>query len=94
MICTLKQKLIWSLVRNYASIFIKFINCHQRVEFLRVCLENDILTDFLRAVHSYQTKLLRTKTKKARTDDKNVEGKLENARGAVQRGLDEIFGLQ
>ena len=29
--------------------------------------------------------------KKARTDEKNVEGKLERARGAVQRGVDEKF---
>ena len=35
------------------------------------------------AVHSFQTKLLRTEINKVRTDEKNVEGKLERTRGAV-----------
>ena len=43
------------------------------------------------AVHSFQAKLLRTEINKARTDEKNVEVKLERARGALQRGLDEKF---
>ena len=47
LIWNLKNKLIWKLVRDYASIYVKFINCHQRVKFLRVCLENDIILDFL-----------------------------------------------
>ena len=76
---------------------------YQRVKFLRFCLENDIIPDFLRfrvpekgvfsnqAVHSFQTKLLRTEINKARTDEKNIEVKLEKARGAVQRGVDEKF---
>ena len=99
----LKNKLIWKLVRDYASIYVKFINCHQRVKFLRVCLENDIIPDFLmfrvpengvfsnQAVHSFQTKILRREIDKARTDEKNVEVKLERARGAVPRGVDEKF---
>ena len=103
LIWTLKNKLIWKLFCDYASIYVKFINCHQRVKFLRVCLENDIIPDFLRfrvpkngvflnqAVHSFQTKLLRTEINKARTDEKNVEVKLERARSAVQRGVDEKF---
>ena len=37
------------------------------------------------AVHSFQTKLLRTEINKARTDEKNDEVKLEKARSAVQR---------
>ena len=37
------------------------------------------------------TKLLRTEINKARTDEKDVEVKLERARGAVQRGVDEKF---
>ena len=85
LIWTLKNKLIWKLVRDYASIYVKFINCHQRNEFLRICLENDIIPDFLRfrvpengvflnqEVHSFQTKLLRTEINKARTDEKNVK---------------------
>ena len=47
LIWNLKNKLIWKLVRDYASIYVKIINCHQRVKFLRVCLENDIILDFL-----------------------------------------------
>ena len=43
------------------------------------------------AVHSFQTKLLRTEINNGRTDEKNVEVKLERARGAVQRGVDEKF---
>ena len=44
---TLKNKLIRKLVPNYASINFKIINCHQRIKILRVCLENDIILDFL-----------------------------------------------
>ena len=98
-----KNKRIGKLVRDYASIYVKFVNCHQRVKFLRVCPENDIIPDFLRfrvpengvflnqAVHSFQTKFLRTEVNMARTDEKNVEIKLEMARGAVQRGVEEKF---
>ena len=103
LIWTWKNKLNWILVQDYASIYVKIINCHQRVIILRVCLENDIIPNFLRirapengvflnqAVHNSQTKLLRTEINKARTDEKNVEIKLERARGAVQSGLDEMF---
>ena len=103
LIWTLRNNFIWKLVRDYASIYVKFINCHQHVKFLIVCLENDIIPDILRfrvpengvfsnqAAHSFQTKLLRTEINKARTDKKNVEVKLERARGAVQRGGDEKF---
>ena len=41
------------------------------------------------AVNSFQTKLLGTEFNKARTDEKNVENKIERARGAVQGGEDE-----
>ena len=103
LIWTLKNKLIWKLVRDYASIYAKLINCHQCVKFLRVFQENDIILNFLRfrvpengvflnqAVHSFQTKLLRTEINKARTDEENVEVKLERARGAVRSGVDEKF---
>ena len=103
LIWTLKNKLIWKIVRDYASIYVKFINCHQPVKFLRVCLENDIIPDFLRfrvteigvfsnqRIHSFQIELLRREINKARTDEKNVEVKLERARGAVQWGVDEKF---
>ena len=43
------------------------------------------------AVHNFQTKLLSMEINKARTDEKNIEVKLERARGAVQRGVDEKF---
>ena len=77
---TLKKELVRKLVNDYASICVKFINCHNRVKFLRVCPQNDIILDFLRfrvpekgvffnqAVHSFQTKLLRTEINKAKTD--------------------------
>ena len=48
LIWNLKNKLIWKLARGYASIFVKFVDCHQRVNFLRVCLENDLIPDILR----------------------------------------------
>ena len=87
------------------STYVKFMNCHQCVKFLRVRLENDIILDFLRfripeigvfssqAVHSFQTKLLKTENIKARIDEKNVEDKVERTRGAVQRVVDEMFWL-
>ena len=95
LIWTLKNKLIWKLVRDYASVYVKFINCHKGVKFFSVCLENNIIPDFLRvrvpenvlfsiqAVHSFQTKFLRTQINKARADEKNVEVKLDRTRGAV-----------
>ena len=43
------------------------------------------------AVHSFQTKVLRTVINKARTDEKNVGVKLEKTTGAVQRGVGEKF---
>ena len=101
LIRTFKNKLIWKLVRDYASIYVKLINCNQRVKFVRVCPKNDIIPDLLRfklpengmfsnrALHSFQTKFLRPEINKARTDQKNVEVKLERTRGAVQRGVDE-----
>ena len=103
LIWTLKNKFIWKLVRDYAFKYVKLFNCLQRVKILRVCLEIDIIIDFLRfrvpengvfsnqAVHIFQTKFLRTEVNKARTDEKNVEVKLERARGAVQGGVDEKF---
>ena len=103
LIWTFKNKLNWKLVRDYASIYVKFINYHQRVKFLRNCPENDILSEFLRfrvpengvfsnqVVHSFQTNFLRLEINKARTDEKNVEVKLERVRVAVQRGVDEKF---
>ena len=103
LIWTFKSKLIWKLVRNYASICVKLINCHQRDKIFRACLENDIIPDLLRfrvtengvflnqTVHSFQTKLVRTEMNKARTDEKKVEVKKERARGAVQRGVNEKF---
>ena len=48
LIWTWKNKLNWKLVRDYASIYVKIINCHHRVIILRVCLENDIIPNFLR----------------------------------------------
>ena len=76
------------LVRDYASIHVKFINSHQRVKFLSFRLEKDIVLDFLRfwvpengvflnqVVHNFKTKRLRTDFNKANTEKKNVEGKL------------------
>ena len=40
---------------------------------------------------SFQTKRLRTEINKASTADKNVGGKLERAKGVVQRFVDEKF---
>ena len=100
-----KKQTHLEISRDYASKYVNFINCHQRVKFFRVCLENDIIPDFSRfrvpengvfsnqALHSFQTKLLRTEINKAGTDEKNVVVKLERRRGAVQRGVDEKFKL-
>ena len=89
LIWTLKSKIIWKLVRDYASIYVKFNICNQGVNFLRVCLENDILLDFLRfrvpeivvflnqSVHSFETTFLRTEINKTRTDERVFEGKLK-----------------
>ena len=43
------------------------------------------------AVHSFQKKLLRTKIKQAKADEKIVKCKLERAKSAVQRGVYEKF---
>ena len=102
LIWSFKNKLIWKLVRNYAFIYVKYVNC-LHVKFSRLCLENDIIPDSVRlrspekrvflnhAVDSFQTKFLRMKINRARSDEKNIEVKLERARGEAQRGLDEKF---
>ena len=92
-----KKQTHLEISRDYASKYVKFIDCHQGVKFFRVCLENDIIPDFLRfrvpengvfsnqALHSFQTKLLRTEINKARTDEKNVVVKLERRRDADEK---------
>ena len=42
-----KKQTHLKIIRDYASIYFKFFNCHERVKFLRVCLENDVIPNFL-----------------------------------------------
>ena len=66
----LKRKLTWKLVLDFLKHFKKFNSSFLRIKFLRKCLDNDIIPDFLRfrvpdngvffsdqAVHSFQLRL-------------------------------------
>ena len=66
----LKRKLTWKLVLDYLKHFNKFNSSFLRIKFLRKCLDNDIIPNFLRfrvpdngvfsdqVVHSFQLRLL------------------------------------
>ena len=44
----LKRKLTWKLVLGYLKHFKKFNSSFLRIKFMRKCLDNDIISDFLR----------------------------------------------
>ena len=67
------KKLIWKIVLDYLKFFKKDQVSVHRLTFLRKCLKNDLIPDFLKfrvprkvfldqAVHNFQMKLLRTET--------------------------------
>ena len=73
----LKRKLTWKLVLDYLKHFNNLNSNFLRIKFLRKCLVNDIIPDFLRfrvpdngvfsdqAVHSFQLRLLRSEISQA-----------------------------
>ena len=75
-----KRKLTWKLVLDYLKHFNKFNSSFRRIKFLRKCLDNDIIPDFLRfcvpdngvfsdhAVHSFQLRLLISELSQANAD--------------------------
>ena len=97
----LNRKLTWKLVLDYLKHFNKFNSSFLRIKFLRNCLNNDIIPDFLRfrvpdngvfsdqAVHSFQLRLLRSELSQANADRAKASGNLVKAREAVRRGIDE-----
>ena len=78
----LKRKLTWKIVLDYLKFFKKAQVSVHRLMFLRKCLKNDLIPDFLKfrvpengvfsdqAVHNFQLKLLRTETSRANEDKK------------------------
>ena len=102
----LKRKLTWKLVLDYLEHFNKINSSFLRIEFLRKCLDNDIITDFLRlrvpingvffsdqAVHSFRLRLLRSVISQANLDRAKASGNLAKAREVVRRGIDEKWWL-
>ena len=72
-----------------------------RLKFLRKCLKNDLIPDFLKLrvprtgffldqdVHNFQLKLLRTETFRPNENRKRYEEMLMKARSLVQKEIDE-----
>ena len=97
----LKRKLTWKIVLDYLKFFKKVQVSVHRLKFLRKCLKNDLIPDFLKfrvpengvfsdqAVHNFQLKLLRTETSRANEDRKRYEEMLRKARSLVQKEIDK-----
>ena len=97
----LKRKLTWKLVLDCLKHFNTFNSSFLRIKFLRKCLDNDIIPDFLRfrvpdngvfsdqAVHSFQLRLLRSEISHAKADRAKASFNLVKAREVVRRGIDE-----
>ena len=97
----LKRKLTWKLVLNYLKHFNKLNSSFLRIIFLRKCLDNDIIPDFLRfrvpdngvfsdqAVHSFQLRLLRSEISQSNAVRAKASDYLVKAREVVRRGIDE-----
>ena len=97
----LKRKLTWKLVLDYLKHFNKFNSSFLRIKFLRKCLDNDIIPNFLRfrvpdngvfsdqVVHSFQLRLLISELSQANADRAKASGNLVKAREVVRRGIDE-----
>ena len=72
-------------LEKFLKFFKKFQVSVHRLKFLRKCLKNDLIPDFLKfkvpengffsdqAVHNFQLKLLRTETSRANEDRKRYE---------------------
>ena len=97
----MKMKLTWKIVLDYLKFFKKVQVSVHRLKFLRKCLKNDLIPDFLKfrvpengvfsdqAVHNFQLKLLRTETSRANEDRKRYEEMLRKARSLVQKEIDK-----
>ena len=97
----LKRKLTWKIVLDYLKFFKKVQVSVHRLKFMRKCLKNDLIPDFLKfrfpengvfsdqAVHNFQLKLLRTETSRANQDRKRYEEMLRKARSLVQKEIDK-----
>ena len=59
----LKRKLTWKLVLDYLKHFNDFNSTFLRIKFLKKCLDNDVIPDFLRfrfQITVFQLRLLRS----------------------------------
>ena len=95
------ELLTWKIVLDYLKFFKKVQVSVHRLKFLRKCLKNDLIPDFLKfrvpengvfsdqAVHNFQLKLLRTETSRANEDRKRYEEMLRKARSLVQKEIDK-----
>ena len=87
-------RLTWKLVLVYLKHFNKFNSSFLRIKFLKKCLDNDIIPDFLRfcvpdngvfldqAVHSFQLRLLRSEISQANVDRAKASGNQVKVRGS------------
>ena len=88
----LKKSNCFKLYLDYLKTLNKVTNCNYRIEFLKQCLNNDIIPDFLRfrapkneiffeqAVHSFQLKLLKQEINRAEKGRKVFKEKLQTNR--------------
>ena len=96
-----KRKLTWKIELDYLQFFKKVQVSVHTMKFLRKCLKNELIPDFLnfrvpengvfsdQAVHNFQLKLLRIETSRANEDRKRYEEMLMKARSLVQKEIDE-----
>ena len=92
---------VFTLTTRDVKHFNKFKSSFLRIKFLRKCLDNDIIPDFLRfrvpdngifsdqAVHSFQLRLLRSELSQANADRAKASVNLVKAKEVVRRGIDE-----
>ena len=96
-----KRKLTWKIELDYLQFFKKVQVSVHTMKFLRKCLKNELIPDFLnfrvpengvfsdQAVHNFRLKLLRIETSRANEDRKRYEEMLMKARSLVQKEIDE-----
>ena len=88
----LKRKLTWKLVLDYLKHFNKLNSTFLRIKFLKKCLDNDVIPDFLRfrfQITVFQLRLLRFEIIQANYDRAKASANLAKAREVVRRGIEE-----
>ena len=95
----MKRSNCYKLYLDYLKTLKKVTSCNHRIEFLKHCLNNDIIPDFLRfrspeneifseqSVHSFQLKLLKQEIKRAEKGRKVFKERLETDRSNFRENV-------